>query len=293
MNRIALRLSAVILSMVWLILAWTPTASACGLTYIADLPDPAQGGCAAVAPALGTMALAVGAFVATAVSIATAGTPEPGPILAQGIAETLHDTDVQALAGAQARLDATAAGLGVPVGALPLGPAIAVPFTPTSPGLVNDLARYAGLTADFDRQLMLGQVCLSTMTVEQLGRNLASPHGRGSGQTQARGRVEDDLAARLERGYLRAGMSSSSARARARSEAASAVRGLAVLHLPDLIAGGFGTPTSMGLPRINSSIGSHLRRDRLGLIFRAYVESIPPPLRTTTRVNLNLQRRLS
>ncbi|MGI8723196.1 MAG: polymorphic toxin type 15 domain-containing protein [Geodermatophilaceae bacterium] len=69
-----------------------------------------------------------------------------------------------------------------------------------------------------------------------------------------------------------------------------ALRGqFAVLHLPDLIAGGYDTAMTFGLRSVNSSIGSQLRPDRLGADLRAYVDAIPPRFRPTTLVNLTFR----
>lgn len=96
-------------------------------------------------PTIGAGLLVVAAFVAAAVSLSTgAGSwAQSGP--RAGDREHAVDIDGPALAGAQARLAAIAAGMGLPVQALAPGPAVPVVFAPTTPGVVRDLGRSAGL----------------------------------------------------------------------------------------------------------------------------------------------------
>ncbi|MGI8723198.1 MAG: polymorphic toxin type 15 domain-containing protein [Geodermatophilaceae bacterium] len=288
--RTALRVLAAIAGAFWLVVAAAPAAYACGLTYLAV--DPAETGCASTAPALASAAVAVSALVATAVVAAgnyQAGAAGSG-ILEQAIQQTLRELDAQALAGAQNRLAATAASMGLPVEAFLLGHPADIPFQPTAQPLVSALRAYEGVRADYFRQLTLGQQAASYQTVAQLGQNLAVPQTRGSRTpSRARGRATDRLETSLTEAYQSNGASQADAKARAAYEANAVMQQLAVLHLPDLVAGGYDTATTLGLRSVNSSIGSQLRPDRLGVDLRAYVDAIPPQFRPTTLVNLHLR----
>ncbi len=286
--RLTLIVWAVLLSLV----LTSSSAIACTLRYAADGGlDP----CGSTAPALGLVALGTGvglALVATAaISLASAANMEMGlvtsPVLAQAVAEMLAELDAQALAGAQRQLQATAASMGLPVAAFTPGPTAEVPFTPTTESLVESLQGSAGIRAEYFRQLALSRASAGYQTVAQHVQNLAVPQARAGraaagARSQTRARLENSLTA----GYLREGAAPVEAKARAASEARAVMSQLAVLHLPDLVAGGYDTPITLGLRSVNSSIGSQLRPDRVGAALWTYVEAIPPQLRSTTLVNL-------
>lgn len=289
--RTALRVTAVIAGAFWLVLATAPGAYACGLTYAAV--DPVETGCGSTAPALASAVVAVSAFVAAAVVTAGnyQGDPAGSGILEHAIQQTLTQLDAQAMAGAQNRLAATAASMGLPVEAFHLGPALVVLFQPTAPSLVSALDASEGVRAEYFRQLTLNQQAAGYQTIAQLGQNLAVPQARGSGQQILRGRTSNRLENSLTEAYARIGVSPAQAAARAAYEAGAVMQQMAVLHLPDLVAGGYDTATTFGLRPVNSSIGSHLRPDRLGAILRAYADAIRPDLRHTTLANLNFHLR--
>jgi len=285
------RFALVILGALGSVILTASPANACTLLY-------ADGGgltpCGATAAALGLAALGTGAGVAlvasAAVSLARAANMEMAAdnprILTQAVAQLLSELDAQALAGAQRQLQATAAGMGLPVTAFAPGPLAEVPFTPTTGSLVAAMRAVEGIGADYVRQLSLAQVSTTYQTAAQLGQNLAVPQTRGSGTQIFRSDTRTELEDTLTAGYMREGAPYAQAQARAASEAKAVMSQFAALHLPDLVAGGFDTATTLGLRSVNSSIGSQLRPDRLGAQLRAYVDSIPPQLRPTTLVNL-------
>lgn len=155
--RTALRVLAVITGVFGLVVGTASAGYACGLTYVAV--DPVDTGCASTAPAVASAVAVLSAFVATAAVVGSAyqgGEPHP-PVLTQAIEQMLMRADAEALAGAQNRLAATAASLGLPVDALPFWQAQEFLFQPTARTLDSSRPDFAGQQADQFRQLVLGQ----------------------------------------------------------------------------------------------------------------------------------------
>lgn len=156
----------------------------------------------------------------------------------------------------------------------------------------------AGKATEMERQLAGQQAGLNNMTVQEYldGRNAfearkaATGSGRGSGQpaSEARTAYEDKLNEELREKLVEGGMSDADAKKEAAVQAARKMETLAALHNPDMKAGGANVISDMGDRSVNSSIGSQWK-GRVGDLDEA-AKGIPPGERTTTRMNVKLER---
>lgn len=150
--------------------------------------------------------------------------------------------------------------------------------------------------AEYDRQLADQETALNQMSVEdyQKARAAYQQAGRGpdaAAQTKAfRARFQESQAEMLGRKKIEGGMDPLQAEVEAQKEAADMMKGLDALHSPDLIAGGSPTPSGMGDPSANRSIGGQWpQNDRVRGVDQAAQELLET-LGKDTKMNVKLTR---
>ena len=143
--------------------------------------------------------------------------------------------------------------------------------------------------AEFTRQLKRQEDALNKLTVHEYmdARKYFKKHNRGgtgAAQRQARKDYEAYLKEKFTEENILANVPK--AKAAAAERAKEAMKKLAALHEPDMIAGGTDIVTSMGDRGVNSSIGSQWK-SRVDVLDKA-AKAIPASARKDTKMNVEL-----
>ncbi|CDH26787.1 polymorphic toxin type 15 domain-containing protein [Xenorhabdus bovienii] len=102
--------------------------------------------------------------------------------------------------------------------------------------------------------------------------------------------LENDIADNVSRDLIRKGMSPKKADEIAKEKAKNALQGLAALHEPDMVAGGYGqhAPKKMGDSGINSAIGGSWKGGRIKSLDNAAKEAVDSGL-GDAKMNIQLE----
>ena len=162
------------------------------------------------------------------------------------------------------------------------------------------------LSKEFDRQLKQQNEGLNELTVEQYAKNRGQylnpmtrqqlERDRGKVARQARGKYKSKVALELREKFVKEGSSLKDAKELAKQQAEDKMKGLAALHEPDLVAGGYNIIQSVGSRRINSSLGSQWVKKPDGAtmtrvqIIDEYIKTVPKEKWATTQMNMKLER---
>ncbi|MGJ7549719.1 DUF6861 domain-containing protein [Pseudomonas alloputida] len=143
-------------------------------------------------------------------------------------------------------------------------------------------------TGEFKRQLNGQEDGLNWMTVEEFLESVTSPNKRNPGIAQkARVHYEDDIRNSIAQ-ELRKTLDPLDAELAAIEKAKNRMSVLAALHNPDLIAGGKDIISDFGDRQVNSTIGPQWKTKLPNL--KKAAETVPPELRSTTRMNTKLHK---
>lgn len=142
---------------------------------------------------------------------------------------------------------------------------------------------------EFERQLKGQQDGLNKLTVQEFLQNVEGSKKRSKiVAKRAKKHFYDKLISSLQRAFLKQKETADKAEEMASEEANNQMEGLAGLHNPDLVAGGFDVISDFGDSRVNSSIGAQWPTRITTLKLAAY--RIPEKVRANTFINANLHK---
>jgi hypothetical protein len=161
--------------------------------------------------------------------------------------------------------------------------------------LKTDKERQAFLK-EYDAQLRRQQDAINNMSPEdfKIARDAYKKNKRNSkaagAQESFRDSLENDISENISKDLIRKGMSPQKADAIAKEKAKDALQGLAALHEPDMVAGGYGqhAPKKMGDSGINSAIGGSWSGKRIKSLDGAAKDAIDSGL-GDAKMNVQLE----
>ncbi|WFQ79629.1 polymorphic toxin type 15 domain-containing protein [Xenorhabdus sp. SF857] len=161
--------------------------------------------------------------------------------------------------------------------------------------LKTDKERKAFLD-EYSEQLRRQQDAINSMSPEEfkIARDSYKKNKRNSqaagAQENFRVSLENDISDNVSRNLVRKGMSPQKADEIAKEKAKNALQGLAALHEPDMVAGGYGqyAPKKMGDSGINSAIGGSWKGGRIKSLDNAAKEAVDSGL-GDAKMNIQLE----
>ncbi|OTA21233.1 hypothetical protein Xbed_00887 [Xenorhabdus beddingii] len=149
---------------------------------------------------------------------------------------------------------------------------------------------------EYSAQLRRQQDAINNMSPEdfKIARDAYKKNKRNSkaatAQEDFRNDTERDISDKIFRNLIGKGKEPDGAQEIANRKAKQALQGLAALHEPDMVAGGYGqyAPKKMGDSRINSAIGGSWKGSRIGTLDKAAKEAVDSGL-GDTKMNVQLE----